>query len=430
MVAHFPFVVVSILATACFQNAVLQRELGLMFNNLVSSRLVEGKFATLELLQALLVVLACIITDLRLDRSRSTRFWEVNKDAEAPVQDWGPDEIRALAGAYYLASSSSILMQKYRSLSYKPYILQACRHLEDQKLESSDKFLPLIVSLQNIIEKLDDLFIHSGGPGNLSRSSADLEQLRSEVSRIKRSINFPINESRTTLLQIHVTELLLNQSVSRSSLFGLEDLQAGQQSPLDSATFVPWLTENMMATQSIIDIYLSLPPGEEVTVSNLEWIALYCGLSLATRLDIVAAQPQMQFATKQLRRLCDVSLTLRQVILRLQSASSRYRSSDDCRHALHHLGLRACRLEAWYLRHLPPEMESNHSFTNSEIQTPTSDMEGRSNTSSRAATVPGHASFDAIDDGAISEMLSQIGSDANFGNFFFTMPGLDEDAYI
>ncbi|KAJ6783510.1 hypothetical protein PWT90_02041 [Aphanocladium album] len=320
-------------------------------------------------------------------------------------------------------------MQKHRSLSYRPYLLQVCRNLEDQNFEPSDKYLPLIISLQNVIEKVDDFFIHSRGEHNLQRSSADLELLRSEVSRIKGSINFPINESRTALLQIHVTELLLNQSISRGSLFGLDDLHAGQHSGLHSAVFLPWLTENMMATKTIIDVYLSLPPGEEAVVSNLEWIALYCGLSLATRLDIVAAQPQIQLATKQLRRLSDVSLTLRQVILRLQTACSRYRSSDDCQHALHHLGLRACRLEAWYLRHLPLETESSSLVTNSEMQTPTSDMDGRTSAPSDAAVLASHASFDAIDDIAISEMLSQIGSDANFGNLMFAMPGLGEDAY-
>lgn len=75
MVSHFPFVVVSIssieelhaqqpalclaiLTATSFEDAVLQRELGLMFNNIVSTRFLEGKFATLELLQALLVALA------------------------------------------------------------------------------------------------------------------------------------------------------------------------------------------------------------------------------------------------------------------------------------------------------------------------------------------------------------------------------------
>lgn len=84
MVSRFPFVVVpvtsvselhavkpdlclAVLTVACFEDAVLQRELGLMFNRLVSTRLLQGTFATLELLQALLVVLAwcvCLLITL------------------------------------------------------------------------------------------------------------------------------------------------------------------------------------------------------------------------------------------------------------------------------------------------------------------------------------------------------------------------------
>lgn len=334
-------------------------------------------------------------------------------------------------------------MQKYRSLSHSPYIRQACQSLKEQCLEPSDKYIPVIISLQNIIEQVDDLFTRGSGVTAVQGSSLpDLEILRSEVSRIKRSIDFPISESRkytkafatnfsngilgTALLQIHIAELLLNQSISRSSLFGLEDLRAGQPSDFNTPAFLPWLSENMMATKSIIDVYLSLPSGEEAMVSNLEWIALYCSLSLAARLELVAAQPQIQHATRQLRRLCDVSLTLRQVVLRLESASSKYRDTMDCKHALHHLGLRGRRLETWYLSHLPQEEEIGYSSASSERYTPYLD----SSASTDVAALPSHARADAIDDSVISEMFLQISSDANFGNLFFAMPGLEEEAFI
>ncbi len=75
MLSRFPFVVVptvsvgelhaqrpalclAVLTAASFEDIVMQRELGLMFNDLVSSRLLQGTFSTLELLQALLVALA------------------------------------------------------------------------------------------------------------------------------------------------------------------------------------------------------------------------------------------------------------------------------------------------------------------------------------------------------------------------------------
>lgn len=45
-----------------------------------------------------------IIGDLRIDRSKRTAFWEIDKDPRREVEDWGADEIRALAGTYFLAS--------------------------------------------------------------------------------------------------------------------------------------------------------------------------------------------------------------------------------------------------------------------------------------------------------------------------------------
>lgn len=241
------------------------------------------------------------------------------------------------------------------------------------------------------------------------------------------------------MLQIQIAELLLNQSGSRRSLFGLENLHEAQHGDESSPAFFPWLSENILATKSIIDVCLSLPSGEEALVPNLDWIALYCGLSLVTRLDIVAAQPQIQYATKQLRRLCDVKLTLRQVVLRLNSVSSKYHGADDCKHALYHLGLRAQRLESWYLQRLPPDTTPSHSASISETYTPYLGMEGPSSSMSSGSDsglppASTHGPFpplsdDAIDDHIIAEMLSQIGSDANFGNFLFTLPGSEEESY-
>lgn len=75
MNGHFPFVLVSstpidimnrekpalclaVLTVSSYGDAALQRALGERFNQLVSLRMMKGKFASLELLQGLLVLLA------------------------------------------------------------------------------------------------------------------------------------------------------------------------------------------------------------------------------------------------------------------------------------------------------------------------------------------------------------------------------------
>lgn len=45
-----------------------------------------------------------IISDLRMDRSKNTKLWGLDSKNEDSVHDWTPDEVRAVAGTYYLAS--------------------------------------------------------------------------------------------------------------------------------------------------------------------------------------------------------------------------------------------------------------------------------------------------------------------------------------
>lgn len=75
MMARFPFVVISersvdelqvkqpalclaVMTVAAFDNGALRQRLGHMFSDLVAERITRGKFASLDLLQALLVQLA------------------------------------------------------------------------------------------------------------------------------------------------------------------------------------------------------------------------------------------------------------------------------------------------------------------------------------------------------------------------------------
>jgi hypothetical protein len=45
-----------------------------------------------------------IISDLRIDQPRKPRLWSVDGGKERDSADWGVEEMRALAGAYYLSS--------------------------------------------------------------------------------------------------------------------------------------------------------------------------------------------------------------------------------------------------------------------------------------------------------------------------------------
>lgn len=144
MTLHFPFVILPLgvsasdlirdrpcvclaaLAAAAHKQVALQRSLGRLFNELVSSRLVAGPFHSLDLLQGLLIHVAwahyqprprrhtqllylanSIICDMRLDRPRKPKVWNVDgvKDLSTTTSDHElRHEKRAVAGAYYLSS--------------------------------------------------------------------------------------------------------------------------------------------------------------------------------------------------------------------------------------------------------------------------------------------------------------------------------------
>lgn len=105
----------------------------------------------------------------------------------------------------------------------------------------------------------------------------------------------------------------------------------------------------MSAARSVISVVLILPSGDEGAVSNVEWICLYCGLSLAVRLDLMAGDQSVPEAARRLRVFLDMPNTLRQVVMRLDSASGSDVDSTGDRDTFHHLANRARRLEEWYL---------------------------------------------------------------------------------
>ncbi|KAJ6442594.1 Nicotinamidase [Purpureocillium lavendulum] len=365
---HFPFVVVpsslnetrpmlhlAVLSAASFGDSSLQRRLGALFNQIVGARVANGPVATLDMLQGLLVHLAwahyqprprrhsqhlhlalSIIADLRMDRPRNPLLWMVEADCRRD-RAWSPDEVRAVAGAYYLASSSSMLLQKSRSFAFAPYIAESCRRLAAQSLEDSDRYLPAIIEAQRIAECVDSLVDDPA-----ATRAAALEALNNDFAALKSSLAFPLSKSPPLLVLMSMLALL-SQSVG-SGPFSLAEIR-------DSNVLAPWLTERMHAVKLIINILVTMPAGDEYGVSNIEWITMYCALSLAARLDVVAADPSVD--ATHARRALDMPHSLGQVILRLESASNGI-PGDDC-DAFSQLAQRAKRLEAWYLARLERE---------------------------------------------------------------------------
>ncbi|KAG9495095.1 hypothetical protein J7337_013329 [Fusarium musae] len=324
--------------------------------------MIEGDFCQLDLLQGLLINLAwahyqakpkryiqhlhlatSIISDLRLDKPRRPKLWSAEGGKDKNKPDWGPEEMRALAGTYYLSSSSSIILQKTRQFFYTPYITACCEHLASWNEYPTDKYLPYMITVQTLIEGVEDLVNNTVSTNNGLHFFSGCQEISQKCTEIKETLPFPLSESPPLLLQIHILELLLSQSSPRGTSFGLDKFNNQFE---HESSLIDWLSASMSAARSLISVILVMPQGEEMYMSNMGWIMMNCGLNLAVRLDLVAARGSISGSMQHLRRFLDMRHTLRQLVLRFEATPGQNAPAD---HPFYGLAKRIRRLENWYL---------------------------------------------------------------------------------
>ncbi|CAG9990434.1 unnamed protein product [Clonostachys byssicola] len=387
MVTHYPFVIVprgqsvkelaqnrpglclATFAAAAHDNVQLQRSLNTLFNKLISARLLKGSFASLDILQGLLVHVAwrytqylhlatSIVSDLRIDQPRKPRLWSVDGGKERDSADWGIEEMRALAGAYYLSSNTSILLHKSRHFTHSSYISRCVEYISANAEVPTDTHLRYLIQLQRLTEEIDDVWNSDLDGLEKQRAGETIRHVATNCETIKSSLPFPINESLPILFQFNLLELFLSQSSPGGSHYGVDKFDKPVPAqPSQNSNLIDWLSASISAAQSIIRIIIVLPSGEEAILSNISWIIIYCALSLAVRLDLTAAKTA---STQFLRRFLDMSQTLRQICIRLEAASGEDADETGDRNAFYHLALRARRLEKWYQKQSAEQPDDSH----------------------------------------------------------------------
>ncbi|KAF5010242.1 hypothetical protein FDECE_3601 [Fusarium decemcellulare] len=464
MTPHFPFVCVpdtlsvqdlarekpalcvAIMAASSYGDHKLQQALGHMFNEIVAIRLIRGPFATLDMLQGLLVHLAwahyqqgtmkysqhlslagSIVSDMRLDRPRVASLWALNRETKQSASALTHDEMRALAGTYYLSSSSAVLLQKSHHFRYTPYILECCHLLTSKGTQPTDRHLPYIIYLQKLTEEVDDAVTGATS----SQSAQTQQQLPAELHRIserymnmKASLPFPLSDSPTILLQLHVLDLLICQPSPDGVSYGpggFQSLQAGG----DQTRLLDWLSQSISAAKSLISVVLVLPQGEEGAMVNTGWIMLYCAVSLAVRLDLVAAQAENAQTTGHLRRILDMPHTLRQIVLRMEAASGTDVGEGE-NDPFYSLAARARRIERWYLERAgPTDSPDVGSIFGSSVSSPTAYPELGMTPGSFGDTshiVPSLQVTGETDDQWTTNLLADLETDTGMGNLLYTGP--------
>ncbi|CAK7234578.1 hypothetical protein SCUCBS95973_008983 [Sporothrix curviconia] len=285
-----PCLYLAVLAAASFEDAALQRRLGQQFNAVVASRLTHGSMASLDLLQGLLVHTACIVSDMRLDRAKTESLWNVEKEAARPDEfmdpGWGGEELRALLGAYYLSSISSIVMQKMRHFPSSQFIVDSGARLAAAAECPTDAYLPHIVRIQVLAEEADDILRQPP-----SDAAAKAVLVRGQLNVFKASLSFRLSQCSTLYLQVHFLELLLERMALPGFPFG--NKRPSTTTITYDAPLADGLATVVAASRSLISFLLNMAAGEEFVVTNMACVVLSCGMSLAVRLDVLLKDPRV-----------------------------------------------------------------------------------------------------------------------------------------
>ncbi|KAJ5529942.1 hypothetical protein N7527_003335 [Penicillium freii] len=380
MTPHFPFVVVppevsvkqlrqekpflclAILASASYENMPLQRALGAEVKKVVASRMVIGGEVSFELLQGLLVFLAwlhyhsrpysytpflqlaiSLLIDLRLDRPPQTRTWktELRFGLQYNLQNqtynrpsWGSNEQRAVLGCYYLSSSIAMLVQKKSTILRLPYQEECCKTLSESNEYPHDKYISYVIQLQFIAEKVDNLSAKHGleleTPG--SGSELFITNLKSELEAFHRQLPFSINESFLLAIQYHATGLSLFQ-------LALNITNQGSESPFESNSWRKEMSLSaLISASSILNLYIRLPPNEEVGFNNTQWVQIALALLVTYRHTVAASKPDQTAAFR------DTLSTLR---LRLGALTTSDVDMNGARDAFFDFGKRVAQIENW-----------------------------------------------------------------------------------
>jgi hypothetical protein len=250
------------------------------------------------------------------------------------------------------------------------------------------------------------------------------------VKAVSTSLQFPIaslTEAATILLQLHVLDLLICQPSPDGVSYGPNGFQSLQAAG-DQNRLLDWLSQSISAAKSLISVVLVLPQGEEGAMPNTGWIMLYCAVSLAVRLDLVAAQAENAQTTGHLRRILDMPHTLRQIVLRMEAASGPD-AGDGEKDPFYGLSRRARRIEKWYLERCgPTDSPDVASLFNSSVSSPANALSAPdlgltpSSFGEPSSMVPSLQVTGETDDSWTTNLLADFDAEIGMNNFLYTGP--------
>ncbi|KAL2277754.1 hypothetical protein FJTKL_15193 [Diaporthe vaccinii] len=352
-----PIVCLAILFASSYDDGILQGRISRLFEQMLATALLQGRIASLENLQGLLIYTAwmqyqprprkhtqniflamSIIYDMRFHKPRELPIREEN-GLVFLTRGLAADEVRALVGLYCVASCASVILDKFRCFPTIPLLAESCEAMAQRAEHPTDPYLPQIVGLLRMIEDVDGLAKGTTPQQRDGTSAARISHLQYQWQSLKKSLPAHAATSPFLRFQTRAAEFLLGEMSLPGSPFSLSE---------DPSTS---LAETISAVKSLMDTLLSAEPDQELFFTNLAWVTLGYGLSLGVKLDILCTTCGISPATViELRRSLDIAQTLRGLIERLRMSISQHKDTDAESHPLFQFLSRAEAVESILVR--------------------------------------------------------------------------------
>jgi hypothetical protein len=145
-------------------------------------------------------------------------------------------------------------------------------------------------------------------------------------------------------MQFHATELFLYQ-LSLSTM----DHHSHAQNISDHTFKEELLLSALIAAESIVNIFISLPPGAEIASSNAEWTQLGFAILVANKIITTASSMPGNGAAFAQRKF-SWPTTLEHLKIRIQALSSGQLDRNGDRDAFYQFSRRVSNFNEWFTR--------------------------------------------------------------------------------
>lgn len=108
------------------------------------------------------------------------------------------------------------------------------------------------------------------------------------------------------------------------------------------------LCEGLEGAKSFLDLYLWLPPKSEMALTNIEWIQLSFGVTLAAKFAIVSRNPHVETQTRELRNRLNIDHVFRHLALRIGALVGRAGEGNKQKDIFYYYEQRTRKIQSWY----------------------------------------------------------------------------------